>query len=62
MTGDKKFAIIITLFAIAGVSLAVAMLTMVLLDEQVHSGHSGHSASGKGGGGLPRDSLLLFEK
>lgn len=48
MTGDKKFAIIITLFAVIGLSLAIAMLSMVLLDERVHA--DGSASKNQGGG------------
>ncbi len=52
--GDKRFVIIITLFAVIGLSLTLALLTMVLLDE---TGHSDGSASMRGGGGSPLQSL-----
>jgi hypothetical protein len=45
---DKRFAVVITLFAVIGISLAVAMLAMVLNDEKVHS--DGTSSRMQGGG------------
>ena len=57
MTGDKKFAIIITLFAVIALSLALGLLSMVLLDER---GHSDGSASTRGGGRAPLQGLPLL--
>ena len=55
--GDKRFAIIITLFAVIGLSLTLTLLTWVLLDEQVHSDGS---ASMRGGGGSSLHSLPVL--
>ena len=54
--GDKKFAIILSLFAVIGLSLTLALLTMVLLDEK---DHSDGTSSMSGGGGPPLQSLNL---
>jgi hypothetical protein len=59
MTADKKFAIIITLFAVIGFSLAIAMLSMVLLDGKSHS--DGVSSAQKKSG-LPLQRVRFFEK
>ena len=54
--GDRKFLLIIALFAVASISLSVTLLRMVLLDEQVHSDGT---ASMSRGGGPPLERLNL---
>lgn len=54
--GDRKFLLLISLFAVIGLSLVLALLRMVLQDEQ-------HTFAGptsmKRGGGPPVQSLDL---
>jgi hypothetical protein len=52
---DRKFTVIITLFGVIGISLALALLSMVLLDESVHS----DGCTATRGGGMPAQSLSL---
>ena len=53
---DRHFAIIISLFAVIGVSLTIALLAMVILDDQIHTDSA---ASMQAGGGPPLQSLNL---
>jgi len=54
--GDRKFLIIISLFAIIGLGMALALLSMMIHDEQdTFAGAS----SMKRGGGPPLQSLEL---
>ncbi|HSR87891.1 MAG TPA: hypothetical protein VLL07_02965 [Pontiella sp.] len=54
---DKKFLTIIMLLTVIGVSLTVAFMSMVLLDERVHSDGT---TSMRGGGGAPLQSSPLL--
>lgn len=52
---DRKFIILIMLFAVTSIGLSVALLRVVLLDEMVHS----DGCSSMSGGGAPLQSLNL---